>query len=157
MFLRSWQRSCLLQFWSVSKTVWSAVLPLQRRIKRSSQIPCMNGFLVCKADRKREKNEWKDEKDMFWVDVFCWNRRATAHAADPGSGWWIFFLKVGMKAHWQVHFGGYQRCCAEPWLTPWSFWPTANQWQAWFHSTAVKWEGDFLHTVDGINHAPVDR
>ena len=45
-------------------------------------------------------------------------RRATAHAADPGSGWWIFFLKVGMKAHWQVHFGRYQRCCAEPWLTP---------------------------------------
>ena len=83
--------------------------------------------------------------------------RATAHAADPVSGWWIFFLKVGMKAHWQVHFGWYQGCCAEPWLTPWSFWPTANQWQAWFHSTAVKWEGDFLHTVDGINHAPVDR
>ena len=47
------------------------------------------------------------------------------------KGWWIFF------SCW------YQRCCAEPWLTPWSFWPTSNQWQAWFHSRAVKWEGDF--------------
>ena len=119
---------------------------------------CPNGKGECwgKTLRKNGSVCWKIQKNATtWVSSY----QLLAKVWSPRS--WTCFK---MSILWQVHFGWYQRCCAEPWLTPWSFWPTSNQWQAWLHSGAVKWEGDFLeilksgfHTVDGRNAAPVDR
>ena len=94
------------------------------------------------------------EKPLRKNASVCWKIQKNASMTTWASNYKVWSHRswtcLKMSILWQVHFGWYQRCCAEPWLTPWSFWPTSNR-QAWFHSRAVKW-GDFLEILKSGFH-----